>query len=207
MSTVRLRLQDIPTAEKLTLARSILAKIQGNPSFPDAQKLLGALTSEIDALEAAEIKALGSRKQATADTSARDAQEATLDKSLRGLADAVEKESKGDAALIQSAGLEVAAEKSPIGSLSAPQHLSVTQGDEDGELSATCDPVRGARSYLWEVTEDAAGKTGWRVAGVGTRSSHDLKGLTSGTRYFVRVAAVGAAGQSPFGDALAKVAP
>ena len=142
-----------------------------------------------------------------ADTLARDAQEKVADEVLRVLADAVEKETGGDAAKIRGAGLETAAERSAIGPLPAPAHLAVTQGDEDGELSVSCDKVRGVSSYLWEVTEDATGKSGWRGAGVSTKSRHELHGLTSGVRYHVRVAAIGAAGQSPFSDAIAKVAP
>jgi hypothetical protein len=207
MSKVKLTLKNIPIAEKIATGRSIVAKISGNPSFPDAQALLAAAIATLDALEAAETKALGSRQQAVSDTLARDTQENQTDTILRQLSEAIERESGGDASKIHSAGLETQAEKAPIGALPAPQHLAVTQGDEDGELSVSCDNVRGARSYVWEVTEDAAGKSGWRGAGVSTKSRHDLQGLTSGVRYHVRVAAIGAAGQSPFSDAIAKVAP
>lgn len=207
MSSVKLHLQNLPIAEKLALARRILAKVTGNPDLPQTQALLADTTTEIDALEAAETKAQGARQQAVADTLARDAQEKVADEILRVLADAVEKETGGDAAKIHGAGLETAAEKSAIGPLSAPAHLAVTQGDEDGELSVSCDKVRGASSYLWEVTEDATGKSGWQGAGVSTKSRYDIQGLTSGVRYHVRVAAIGAAGQSPFSAALAKVAP
>ncbi|MCX6369209.1 MAG: fibronectin type III domain-containing protein [Armatimonadetes bacterium] len=207
MSKVKLHLQNLPIAEKLALARRILAKIKNNPDLPQAQALVAPTEAEVDALEAAETKVQGSRQQAIADTLARDAQETKTDQVLRVMGEAVEKETGGDAAKIHGAGLETAAEKSAIGPLSAPAHLAVTQGDEDGELSVSCDKVRGASSYLWEVTEDATGKSGWRGAGVSTKSHHELQGLTSGVRYHVRVAAIGAAGQSPFSDAIAKVAP
>jgi hypothetical protein len=192
---------------KVTIGRSIVAKIEGNANFPQAQSLMATVATALDALEAAETKALGSRQQAISDTLARDVQEGQTDDVLRLLGDAIEKESGGDAAKIHSAGLETQAEKSPIGPLPAPLHLAVTQGDEEGELSVSCDNVRGARSYVWEVTEDTTGKIGWRSGGVSTKSRHDIQGLTSGTRYHVRVAALGAAGQSPFSDAIAKVAP
>jgi hypothetical protein len=207
MSKVKLHLQNLPIAEKLALARRILAKIKNNPDLPQAQALVAPTEAEVDALEAAETKVQGSRQQTIADTLARDAQETKTDQMLRVMGDAVEKETGGDAAKIHGAGLETAAEKSPIGELPAPTHLAVTQGDEDGELSVSCDKVRGASSYLWEVTDDATGKSGWRMGGVSTKSRYDIQELTSGTRYHVRVAAIGAAGQSPFSDAIAKVAP
>jgi hypothetical protein len=207
MSKVKLPLKNIPVAEKIALGRSIVAKIHGNANFPQAQALATEAATTLDALEAAETKALGSRQQAISDTLARDAKETESDGVLRLLGDAIEKESGGDAAKIHSAGLETAAEKSPIGALPAPMHLSVTQGDEEGELSVSCDNVRGARSYVWEFTEDATGKSGWRSGGVSTKSRHDIQNLTSGVRYQIRVAAVGAAGQSPFSDTTVKMAP
>ncbi|MBB6053641.1 fibronectin type III domain-containing protein [Armatimonas rosea] len=154
MSSVKLHLQNLPIAEKLALARRILAKVNGNPDLPQTQALLAETTALVEALEAAETKAQGSRQQAIADTLARDAQEKVVDRGLRLLAEAVEKETGGDAAKIHGAG-----------------------------------------------------KSGWRMGGVSTKSRHDIQGLASGPRYHVRVAAIGAAGQSPFSDAIDKIAP
>ena len=40
-----------------------------------------------------------------------------------------------------------------------------------------------------------------------TKSSTTVKNLTSGTKYWIRVAAFGAAGQGPWSDPATKVAP
>ena len=70
------------------------------------------------------------------------------------------------------------------------------------------DPVlRGLQTYVLELTEDPTGLTGWRNVGVTKKSSHTITGLVSGRRYWVRVAAVGAAGQGPWSEVATKVAP
>ena len=66
---------------------------------------------------------------------------------------------------------------------------------------------RGLHSFLIELTEDAAGLTGWRMVLTTRKSSVALTGLTSGRRYFFRVTAQGAAGPGSPGDPAVKTAP
>jgi hypothetical protein len=49
--------------------------------------------------------------------------------------------------------------------------------------------------------------TSWTHAGVATKSRATISGLTSGTRYWFRVAAVNSNGQSGWSDPAAKMAP
>ena len=67
--------------------------------------------------------------------------------------------------------------------------------------------VRGLQTYVIELTEDPTGLTGWRNVGITKKSNHTITGLVSGRRYWVRVAAVGAAGQGPWSEVATKVAP
>lgn len=207
MTKVKLELQTTPIPDKLRKARQVLAQLAGNPNFPNATALSAALTTATTSLEQDYDAAIEARKVAAAKTATLSAKERAFDAAFTSLGSHVEDASGGDEAKIKSAGLDTRAEARPVGTLSAPHGLTVTVGDSDGELDVHWDRIRGAVSYTIETTEDPAQSTGWKQAGIVTRSSHTLTGLVSGHKVSVRVAAIGAAGQSPFSDPVAKVAP
>ena len=62
-------------------------------------------------------------------------------------------------------------------------------------------------NFLIEQTDDPAGLTGWRFAANSRKSSVTIEGLISGTRYWFRVTAEGAAGPGPASTAATKVVP
>ena len=90
---------------------------------------------------------------------------------------------------------------------SAPPSLTATFGDHDGEIDLTWDTVRGARSYVVERSPDPPTESSWTHAAVSTRSRTTIEDLTSGTRYWFRVAAVTATGQSAWSNPAMKIAP
>jgi fibronectin type III domain protein len=85
--------------------------------------------------------------------------------------------------------------------------LGATAGDHDGEIDLSWDTVDGAKSYVIEQSLDPPTVTSWGHAGVSTKSSAAINGLTSGTRYWFRVAAVNANGTSGWSDPATKIAP
>src|SRR6266851_5514450 len=128
-----------------------------------------------------------------------------------GYAEDVVKDMPDDkaAAAITSIGLTIAATGgTPVGPMPKVDGLTVTQGDADGELDLSWNPVkRGLQNYLIELTDDPTGQTGWRFAMNSRKSSAAATGLTSGKRYWFRVTAEGAAGPGPASDPATKVAP
>ncbi len=88
-----------------------------------------------------------------------------------------------------------------------PQALTPTAGDREGEIDLSWDTVAGAKSYVIEKSVDPVTPTTWSHAGVSTRSNFTANGLTSGTRYWFRVAAVNNNGQSGWSDPAMKIAP
>ena len=112
------------------------------------------------------------------------------------------------ASIILLAGMHVADAPTPVGQMPQIAGLFATQGDGNGEVDLHWNPIkRGLNSYLIEKTTDPAGQTGWAYATTVTKSSAAVTGLTSGTRYWFRVAAIGSAGQGPWSDPATKVAP
>jgi Fibronectin type III domain len=70
----------------------------------------------------------------------------------------------------------------------------------------SCDPVKGTQTYVVECREHVDGNA-WQQAKLSTKSRNDIAGLVSGKTYAFRIAAIGAAGQSPWSDEAVCMAP
>ena len=99
------------------------------------------------------------------------------------------------------------ASPSPSSVPDMPQSLSATAGDHDGEIDLSWKAVPKARSYTIEASLDPATPTSWTHAGIATSASKTVTNLTSGKRYWFRVAAVSAGGQSGWSEHATKVVP
>jgi hypothetical protein len=115
--------------------------------------------------------------------------------------------STGDAAKIQSAGMDVKAVNAPVGVPGQVLNLTLTMGDMDSELDATWDRVRGAKSYEMQISLESMTPTSWTNLPSVTKSAAKLTGLTSGQRVWLRVRAVGAAGHGGWSDPATKIVP
>jgi hypothetical protein len=127
----------------------------------------------------------------------RDNARAVVEDLARALASASEGETS-DAAALQSGGWQLRGTAAPIGPLPAPANLSATGGDQEGEVDLGWQPVNGRDTYLAEHATSATGP--WTQFYVGKKSSATATGLTSGTLYWFRVRAIGAAGPGPWSD-------
>ncbi|MCA9219681.1 MAG: fibronectin type III domain-containing protein [Planctomycetales bacterium] len=205
MAKVKLDLRNKSIPEKVQKMRQFVAAMTGNASYPTPSPDLAAVSSAADNLEAAYNEAQAVRLLAKEKTVAQDAREREADGVLTQLAAYVEATSGGDTATIQSAGMDVRDEAAPVGDLPAPGDLTATAGDMDGEIDLDWDSVRRASSYLVQQSPDPPGS--WQQVAVVTKSKHTVTGLESGAKYWFRVAAIGAAGQSPWSQPANKVAP
>ena len=75
------------------------------------------------------------------------------------------------------------------------------------EATALCLEANGAPTYVVEKTASLAEPVSWELVRTTTRGKLLANGLTSGTKYWFRIAASGSAGQSPWSDPVGKVAP
>ena len=215
MAKVKLDLQALTDEEFAELLELVVTRMTGNAAFPTPNPALTVLTANVDDLRTL----IGQRKsllaQAQQKTIAirakRDVGSTTITNEanyVEGIANASTDPANPPDAIIASAGMEVAGTASPVGPMPQITALAATQSDSDGEVDLHWNPIkRGLNSYLIEKTTDPAGQTGWSYAATATKSSAAVTGLTSGTRYWFRVAGVGAAGQGPWSDPATKVAP
>lgn len=198
MAKVRLGFSRLTKPEKLLRAESVDSSSNNNPSFPSPQPDLTALNSAWAAAGAATNEVGVARAALNAKEAAETAAYAALDAAVAKWGAAVQSLSNGDAAKIASSGFDVASEaRAPI-VLTAPNEISVTAGDDEGEVDIAFDPVRGARSYEVQATADLTGAGGWETKAIRSRSRIPVEGLVSGTVYGFRIRAIDSGDPGPW---------
>lgn len=179
--------------EKISFFRGVVASMTNNPTYPNPDVPLATATALVDQLEKDYIAAQDGGKTATA-TMHESEEKAVV--AFRKLADYVDRVADGDEALILSSGFHLSKEPSPAKRV----ELSATQDDLPGVVFLKRQAVQDARAYVWQYcTGDApAAENGWTFAGATTKASHEVSGLTSGGKYWFRVAAVTTEGTTAY---------
>ena len=208
MSKIKLNFSRLSLTDKIAKARQIVTALTGHATLKTPSPTLATVTAAIDDLEAANTATLAARQEAKARTTDQQNKEDILTRLMTQLAAYVESAAGDDEMLIQSVGMDVRATGSPISDITAPPaNLAASAGDRDGEIDLSWDTLAGARSYLIEKSADPPTATGWSHAAASTRSRTTIEGLTSGARYWFRVAAINQHGPSGWSDPAMKIAP
>ena len=207
MAKVKLNLDRLTDGEVIQKAKDVKTKLTGNANFPTTTPALadfGALITTADAALAASDAANATAKETTlAKNNALDA----LRKCFGLLGTNIESLSGGAADKILSAGLDTRAAKTPAGLPDQVTNLAVTAGDHDGELNAQWDPIAAAKTYEVQTSPDPFTATSWSKTKSVTASSVVLAGFTSGARIWVRVRAIGSAGEGNYSSEISKIVP
>ena len=169
---------------------------------------LTTLTTASAEAEAAFAEAQQARQIAKQKTSNQNQKEDNLVRMIAQTVAYVESVAGDNQKMIFSAGMDTRGKRTVATDTPAqPQALAASAGDRDGEVDLSWRTVTGAKSYVIEKSDDPPTSTSWTHAGVCTRSVFTVKGLASGTRYWFRVNAVNANGQSGSSDPAMKIAP
>ncbi|MFH1227596.1 MAG: fibronectin type III domain-containing protein [Planctomycetota bacterium] len=207
MAKIKLGLQNMTILAKGEKGARIVAAMTGNPNFTTPNPPLADITAAKTALLTAYNDALSKRTQAKAATDLMADKEKDFERLLTLEALYVENASGGDELKIQSAEMSIRAVAVPVGQLPGPLALSAMAGNNDGEIDLNWEPVRGANSYVIQMTTDPNVLDSWAPKANATESYAVILGLTSGQKYWFRVAGIGAAGQGAFSGAESKYAP
>jgi len=207
MAKVKLNFRRLSVPEKIAKARHVVTSLSGNASFPNPSPTLAAITTCINDLEAASALTQTKKQDYQNAVADQTGKEDALDQLMSKIASFVDSVAGNNEMLITSAGMDTRAPASASTVPEVPSGQEATIGDRDGELDLSWDPVPGARSYVIQRSPDPPAATTWTHAGTSTRSSTTITGLNPGTRYWFRVAAIGASGQSGWSDPATKIAP
>jgi Fibronectin type III domain len=208
MPKIKLNLSSLSIPQKLAKAQQIVAALTGNAGFSTPSPALATITGATNDLNTAYGEAQAARQTAKEKTNVQNQKEDAFDRLLTQLAAYVESVAGTNEQLILSAGMDMrAAAVAGTDPPGQPQALTPTAGDHDGQIDLSWDPVSGAKSYVIDQSGDPVTPTSWSHGGVSTKSNFTVTGLTSGTRYWFRVAAVNNNGQSGWSDPATKIAP
>jgi hypothetical protein len=201
MAKIKLDHTGLDTAAFIVRMRAISAALAAAPAFAALAPKLPPFDALVDTLEE-KNDGVATAKQALAQaTTELDTARDAVESSARALAMSSEGETSDDASL-QAGGWHLRGAAAPVGPMPAPQNVTCSGGDQDGEVDCTFDPVAGRNSYVGEHAVNPNGP--WTQFYVGKKSSCTAKNLTSGTLYWFRFAAVGTAGQGPWSDPASK---
>ena len=181
--------------------RYAIEKLTNNPTFPTPDVPLADATLAVNKLEEAYNASRDGSHEAVALTRQleKEAQEI-----FRKLADYVNRIADGDESKILSSGFEVSKEPAPRQKV----ELTVIEGEKPGVFILRRQAVKGARSYVWQysIGDVPATEGAWINLGVSTQATYEADGLTSGVRYWFRVAAVTAEGTGAFSSVVSRIA-
>ena len=206
MSYAKLGLDGLTVPTKIQYLRRLATALTGNANFPNPVPSIADLTAQADTLEADYNEAQAARLASKTKTALQDEQTAVVDLAIAQLASYVDSASGGDAAKIASAGFEVRATPTPVGELPAPTDLRVLPSEHAGSADISWKSTYGARAFTVERAPDAP-SLNWGVIGNSTKKQASFNSMVSGTKYWFRVAAIGAAGQSAWSDPVPLFAP
>lgn len=206
MSTVKLGLGGLTVPDKIQYGYSVGQALAGNPNYPNLGPLVTRLNAATDKLSASYTDAQTARQLAKSKTSLQDDDAAAFDALMAEVARAVQTDSGGDKAKIESAGFSVRAEHTPPSPLPAPTDLQAVASEFAGSADLSWQLDRDARLFLIERAEDAA-ELMFRQIATATKKSASVNSMVSGKKYWFRTAAVGPAGQGPWSDPVPLFAP
>jgi hypothetical protein len=209
MDQIKFSASSLPEPEVISTAKTVHTKMTGNSNFTTPNPTLVALQAAIDAAEqATDTYATAEqtlKEKLTQRVAAVDALRVLLTQESQYVANTA----KGNGAVILSAGFAIRSGRGPAAPLEAVVNMSCSAGDHAGELDVMWDGQAGAKMYVLQIcTGDPLVEANWRQVDLTTKSKFAVTGLTSGTRYWFRVAARGTGNtQGPWSDFAEKMAP
>jgi hypothetical protein len=208
MAKVRTGSSRMSLEELHTAVGNVITKMTSNSHFTTPNPPLATLSSllaDSQAKAAAYVAVLNAAEQARIER----------DVARKALADAyelegayVQNQSGGNEVVILGSGYDVRATATPIGPVAQVLNVTVTEGDGEGMLDVHWDRTRGAMGYEVALSTgtDPATATYAQVA-LPTGAKTTLTALTSGTRVWIKVRAIGADGPGPWSGPATKIVP
>jgi len=178
---VALGLGHIPVPQLIQNTQHYVTSMTGNVNFPTPSPALSVITTAVNLLETDYEKSLTRVKGSVAIMRT---DERALKILVKALAAYVEGVANADAAqtseIIASAGMN---EKKP--SVKKPKTFTAIPGTIKGTVILDIKAVPRS-AYMYEMTTDSSGATGWTTIYMGTKAKFTISSLASNTHYYFR---------------------
>lgn len=209
MSKIKRDVKQLPVPAKVDRGVEIVTQCTGNANIPGLTTEVSAFSSANTTLETAMREVTAAQEVLANKVIVQNNASAAWDQAAETLFLGIELKTGGDAAKITTCGVSAydPGKGVPVGLPAKPVNLAASAGDLPGSVDLQWDVVRGVRVYAVQRTTTPTEEASWQAAGTATKSSYTVLGLATGTQYFFRVAAIGAAGQGPFSDPAQQLAP
>lgn len=207
MPRIKLNVRQLSIPDKVQRGRQIITAMTNNANFSNPHPPLSDVTAALANLEQNYALLQAAKADVKAKAATQDDADSKVNQILAQLAAYVESIAGTDEKIITSAGLTTKVSRSTPTFLSPPQGLSATAGDHEGVIDLSWKKVANARSYTIQMSPDPPTAESWTQAAIATASTRTIENLTSGKRFWFRVAAIGAMGQSGWSEPATKIAP
>jgi len=186
-------------------ARNSVTMMTGNPLYPDPDPKLESITSNADALAAADEAYDFNRGRLEKEN--RDVAFNALKSNYRNLGAYVQVASGGDKDAIMSAGFGVRREPTRFGIPQAPLNVLAAATRFQRQLEVSWAASKGRILYkVYQTMGDPTLEEGWELIAETGKTRLLVDGLERFKTYSYRVVAMGAAGASPASDAASATA-
>jgi hypothetical protein len=203
MDYVALKLNEKTLDDKLTLTTDLAASLVTNiATYATPDPATTVLTGKVTAIAAKRTELATAQTVLDTKTGELAALELDLDNTLMAEAAYIQKASGGVASKITLLGLDVKGTPAGVTPPGAVTGFKLSAGDNPGEVKTCCKPASGAQGYEYQMTTDPNTESSWKLFDTSSGCRQTLTGLTSGTKIWVRVRAVGGkkTGKGPWSD-------
>jgi hypothetical protein len=200
MARVKMNVNRMPVTKVVEQAEMLRQGLTNNPNFPNPDPTPDEIAAQLTETQA-EVLAYESAVLAAKEQLTRRNQSVSRLRALLMCAGAhVDSRSSGSPQKILSANLSVRKDNAPVGKLSRVEGLALAH-DMVGQVSVKWKKVRGAPYYeVQEVSGENPADTNGQLLASTNRCKTLLCDLKSGTRIFLQVRAMGAAGPGPWSN-------
>lgn len=188
MKRILLNFASYSDAALLVLAQGIHVALTGNPFFtttsPDLTTFLSVITAYSNALAAAQNRGKD-------EVGAKNARKAELVALLADLALDIMKQADGNVEALISSGFPLNKSRQPQPPLGIVDIAKIEVGENSGELLVIIKPVPGARTYIYQYTQDPITANSVWTSQNSTLIKETITGLETGKKNWIRVVAYG----------------
>ncbi len=200
-TTIKTGFTKLGGIDLVTKTQFIISSLKNNDDFPDPRRILITVEKSLQEFNDALIAA-GNGDRIMIEF--KKAKRQQLEKILKTLAAYVILSADGDRTKLTGSGFDLAREAGAKAEISRPEKFKISNGLNSGELVVSIAAVAGAKSYIFQYTNDPLTPDNTWITEVSTRRKHVFTNLQPGKKCWFRIAAVGSPRQVVYSEVYAR---